>query len=247
MLTACAAAAVAALAYPGGRSPAAAMADAALTVFLTWALVSELDPDHPLSALLGGVVAGAVAITTGTVSAIALAVLMLSARLVTRSTGLRPLITDIAVVGAVVGALSRTPLVWAAGLAFAFAVALDTGLPEPAPQRNLWLAGAIGLAVTLTAVLSDALQVSWRMPGATTAALVAVALALVVTAPNDDLRSVTDFRPVPLHPERLRAARLLTAGALVLGTLVGGAALASASWAGWVGLIAAGGGARWSP
>lgn len=223
------------------------MAGAALTVFLTWALVRELDPDHPLSALLGGVAAGGVSIATATASALALAALMLSVRLVVRSTGLRPLLTDIAVVGAAVGALSRTPLVWAAGLALAFAVALDTGLPEPAPQRNLWLAGAIGLAVTLTAVLSDALRVSWSLPGATTTVLVAVALALVVTAPTDDLRSVTDYRPTPLHPERLRVARLLTVGALTLGTLVGGAALASASWAGWVGLIAAGAGARWLP
>lgn len=223
------------------------MADSALTVFLTWALVRELDPDHPLSALLGGVAAGAVAITTGTASALALAALMLSARLVVRSTGLRPLVTDIAVVGAFVGALSRTPLVWAAGLAVAFAVALDTGLPEPAPQRNLWLAGAIGLAVTLTAVLSDALRVSWSLPDMTTGALAAVAIAVTVTAPTDSLRSLTDYRPTPLHPERLRVARLLTAAALALGTLAGGAALASASWPGWVGLIAAGAGARWLP
>ncbi len=247
MLAGCAGAALAALAYPGGRSPAEAMLDAALTVFLSWAMIRELDPDHPVSALVGAGVAAAVSIVAGSTSAVALAALMLTARIVVRSTGLRPLVSDIAVVGVFVGALARTPLVWAMGLALALAVAVDTGLPEPAPQRNVWLAGAIGLAVTLTAVISDALRVSWSLPGTTTVGLAVAGLALMVLAPADRVRSVCDHRPTALHPERLRTARLIAAGALTVGTVVGGAAHAAMSWPGWVGIIAAGVGARWGP
>lgn len=245
MLGVCAAAAVAALAYPGGRSPAAAAFSVGLTVFLVWALIRELDPDHPVTALVGAAAAGTLAIVTAASSLITVAIVMVTARIVVRSTGLRPLLSDIAVVGALVGAFSRTPLIWAVGLGLAFGVALDTTLPEPAPQRNVWLAGAIGLAVTLSAVLSGAVRIVWSAPGPVTVTLGIVALALVTTAPSQEISSVGDYRRTPLHPERLRAARLLAASALTLGTIVGGAAYATMAWPGWVGLIAAGAGARW--
>lgn len=233
-----AAAAGLAWAFPGGRSPAEAMVESALTVFLVWALVRELAPDHPASALWIGSLAGGVSIFTGATAPAALAGLMVAGRIVVRTTGASPLLTDIVAVGAFVGVFARTPMAWAAGLAVAAAVAVDTNLPVPAPARHVWLAAAVAVAVTVTAVFSDALGESWRMPGWITVLLAAATLAATFLVPVEWPQTADD-RGKQLFVERVRAARNLVAFALLLATAVGGAAHAETTWPAWLALLGA--------
>lgn len=231
-----AAAGVAAVFVPAGRTPTAAFTETALTVFLSWALIRELDPARPTVALVGAFVSGAVALAGGRTDLTAMAALMVGARILTRSTGRQALPTDILIVGVFVGIFARTPLAWAAGLGLATAIALDTRLSHPAPRRRLWLAGAIAAAVTIAVVASGALTGTWKVPGLTIGVGVLVAVlvwtARVVGSP-DDLRR-------PLDPDRVGAARRLTVLAAGLGTLAGGAAHALETWPAWLSLAAVG-------
>lgn len=236
---------MAAVFYPQGRSPIRALIESGMTVFLVWALARELDPDHPWTGIVGGALGGAVSIWTGETSLAALAGLLVAARIIARTVGLRPLLTDIVAVGVFAGIFARTPLAWATGLAVAIAVALDTNLPEPSPQRHTWLAAAIGVAVTLSAVLSSALAVAWRLPGPASLVIGGVGLLAAVTAPVRGLDSVTDARKTPLRPERVHMAGLIAAGALTLGMMVGGGGLAEVTWPGWIAVALAGVGRRW--
>lgn len=225
-------------AYPSGRTPASAMVQSAMTVFLVWALIRELSPDHPDHALWGAAIAGAASIYTGATALAALAGLMLAARIVVRSTGLPPKLTDIVAVGVFMGVFARTPPAWAAGLAVAAAIAVDTNLPRPAVSWNVWLAGAVGVAVTITAVVSEALKTDWSLPGWFTLALAAVVLAAtfgIAVGPPVSL----DDRGGTIEIERLRAARNLVAFALILGTVAGGAIHAEATWPAWIALLGA--------
>lgn len=231
--------AIGGLVYPGDRTPARAVFETALTVFLVWALARELDPDRPATASIAAVLGGAAALWTGDTSIVGLTGVMLASRILVRTTGAAPLLTDVLWVGVFVGALARDAYAWAAGLAAAAALALDTSLPHPAPGRRLWLAGAIGLSVTLTAVLSGAMPDSWQPPSAAVLAVAVIATVAVLTARSLPLVS-TDDRRRPLDPARLRSGRLLVASALMLATLAGGTALGAATVPAWMAVAATG-------
>lgn len=232
------AAAAVAWAFPEGRSPAGAMIQSAMTVFLVWALVRELAPDHPAPALWIAALAGGLSILTGATAPAALAGLMVASRIVVRTTGASPLLTDIVAVGVFVGVFARTPMAWAAGLAVAAAIAVDTNLPVPAPGRHVWLAGAAAVAVTVTAVFSDALGTGWLAPGLATLLLAAAALTATFLVPVEWPRTPDDTGK-QLFVERVRAARNLVAFALLLATAVGGAAHAETTWPAWLALLGA--------
>lgn len=226
--------AVAGWARPGSASPAEAMFRTAATIALVWMLIRELGPDGQKAALAGAAVAGLAVVYTGDTELAALAGLALASRVLTRSTGRVPLITDIVAIGVFAGVFARTPLAWTAGLAVAAAVALDTGLPRPAPDRYVWLAAAIGVSVTVTAVISGAVYLNWMRPYLLTLSAGVVAWVVLLRSPSTP-RTLDDHGR-EFVPTRIRSARLLALGAVTLGTLVGGAAFATGSWPLWVGL-----------
>jgi hypothetical protein len=223
--------------FPQGRAPLGAMAQTGLTVFLLWGLLRELAPDHPGLALWGAAGGGATAIVTGATTAAALAGLMLAARIVARSTGAAPLLTDIVAVGAFVTVFARSPLAWASGLAVAAAVALDTCLPRPAPRRHLWLAAIVAAAATTTAGLSGAMR--WDAPNGVTLALMAAALAAAIVL-RPAVPVTPDDRGGTWSPGRLAAARQVTVGALALAAFAGGATASPATWPAWLAALLAG-------
>ncbi|CAN5840493.1 hypothetical protein BH23ACT5_BH23ACT5_12850 [soil metagenome] len=231
---------VAGLVVPGDRAPGVAAFQTAATVFLAWALARELAPDHPAAAVLAGVLAGAATIWTGDTSVAALAALMIAARILVRSTGLRPLLTDVVAVGVFAGVFARTPLAWAAGLAVATAIALDSRLPEPAPDMHVGLAAAIGVAVTVTVVLSEALPRTWQMPDLATLILAPAGVFALATAPRLPLRSLSGFGHRPLDTSRLTVGRWIVLGALLLGTVVGGDTSAHQTWPAWAVVLTVG-------
>lgn len=228
-------AAIAGWIWPRERASLSGAVQTALTVLLVWAISRELDPDHPASALVVAAIAGGVTLATGATSGSALALAMVTARIVSRSTGLSPLATDLLAIGALAGIVARTPLMWALGMGLAAGVALDTALPHPAPRRSLWLAPAIAVAVTLASFLSDAFSPSWEAPSLPTLILVATGVAAAGSAKY--LVRSTDDRSASLDPTRMRAAMWLVVGAAALGTLTGGGTSQEASWPLWAALI----------
>lgn len=207
----------------------------AATVFLAWALSREIDPDRPGLSLVAAAGAGGLVVATGATSLAGLGMAMLAARIVARSTGASPLLTDIGAVGVAAGIVSRTPLGWSTGLGVAAAIALDTMLERPAPRPHAWLALAVGVAVTLAAVLSGALPQAWTPPEAVTLAAVAAVVALAVTAGRRPPMSEDD-RGDPLVAERVVVARWTAVASVALGALAGGAP-AAAAWPALVALL----------
>lgn len=237
-------AAIAGWVDPAGNGPVRSMLSGALTVALTWMLVRELDPDRTWLALAGAGAAGVTAILTGTTDVAALTSLLLASRVLVRSTGLIPRITDVVAIGLFAGIFARTPLAWAAGLAVACAVALDTNMVQPAPRSYGWLALAIGVAVTITAVFSDALGPTWTVPGPVTGLLGLVAIVVMFSAPHRPAARTDVLEEY--EPDRVRATRFLGLAAVLLGTLAGGGEYANATWPAWIALVTAGAGAHLS-
>ncbi|MGH8945174.1 MAG: hypothetical protein ACRDVL_03395, partial [Acidimicrobiia bacterium] len=95
-------------------------------VFLTWALLREIDPDNDWTAVFAALFAG-IWVLAGqeVVSVMALLALMVAARLVLNSTGRRPLVTDLIGLAALASAAAYTPAGWIAGFGIALAIYID--------------------------------------------------------------------------------------------------------------------------
>jgi hypothetical protein len=191
---------------------------AGIAIFLTWALSRELDPDHGLSAFVAVGLALIALVVFGTPSLLVFVWLLLTLRIVNRSTGLpaRPLDT-LAVFG--LGAWLTWQGDWIVGLMTAVAFLLD-GLLTPPLRTHLFVSG---LAFASTLVLSIfhgdiSMDGGGTLPVAI-ASLVVAGLFLIVIATSRQMRSVGDVTGEPLVPRRVQAAQ---AFALVTALLFAG-------------------------
>lgn len=191
--------------------------------FLAWALARELDPDRTLTANLAALTGGGAAILLDGASLGALYLLLVAARVLTRSTGLSPRSGDLAV-HVVVGAfVARATVGWAAAMVLAAALALDATVPPAAKRPQLAWAGALAVIATVVAALtgwefwSDGASWAWALAG----------LGLiggVVALRHEPVRSTADFTKEPLMAARVRLSR-----SAILGGLLAVAALTAAS------------------
>lgn len=208
------AAAIAVVLWANG-DPAEIIWFAPVYVLVTWALAREVDPDHNWTALTAAAGAGAWILFGGEhLSVLALGALVVVGRLVTESTGRRPLITDL--LGLVLVALiAFTVEGWVAAFGVAIALYLDDRFAKASHWAQIWISAAIALAATLVATLTDAFaeSVSGLRP-----MMVAVgglvALVLVLREPADPISEVDAGHKAFLDGDRLRASRSLV-GVLV--------------------------------
>lgn len=197
---------------------------APLHLFVFWALTRELDPDHESTAILAGVSAAVwVLIGLDTLSVIPVAALLLASRLVTNTTGRRPLVTDYLVVAVVATAVSYTELGWVAGFGLAVAIYVDdrmTGQPTRAGVITAAVA-AIGASVLATAASAFPRALPDIRPGV----VLAVGLLALMTVVREPVppRSVSDSRlKTPISQDRLHVSRAMV-GLLAFGsTLLAG-------------------------
>lgn len=193
-------------------------------VLVIWGLVRELDPDHNGSALLAGAAAGAwVLLGYPAVSIFAVGGLLLAARLVLNSTGRRPLITDLAVVGGYAAAISFTRVGWVAGFGLAVAIYIDAHLAEGANTVGVVTAGLAAIGATLVATATGAF--SAEPPGLQPLAVTligVVALAAIVRSPPDPSSLVDSRMKWKLSRDRLHSARSLTGVLVFVSALLSG-------------------------
>jgi hypothetical protein len=189
---------------------------APIQTFVLWAWLREVDPDHGWTAVASAVV-GAVWVLSGQpiVSAAATLGLMVASRVVVRSTGRRPLTTDIIGMTAIAVGVGYTTAGWIGGLALAIALFLDDRLDDRA--RGLMRASALiaAMGVTVTAAIFDVLPkrpIGYSVPIMLGASVVGLLLIARPVTPS----SLVDARhKSPLDMRRLRLARALAAVSLV--------------------------------
>lgn len=191
--------------------------------FLTWAVARELHPDAPAAARYG-VFAYAVAAWTGPPALAATVAALLTARVVARTPGRAPTRWDLAAVVVIAGVAAAAPVGFVVALGLAYALYVDTRLPDAGPTQDQHLtAAATALVAVVVTLASGSFWTDWRGPDVLEALVVLAALATMTVFRVGPLSSTGDLDRQPLHPERVVHARRLTLGAAMAAILWAGA------------------------
>lgn len=193
--------------------------------FLIWGLLREIDPDHEWSALIGAVITGAWELTgKPSISVFAVAGLVVAARIITHTTGRRPLPIDLAFVTVLGIAIGFTVEGWLAGFGIAVAIYLDeqfTGLNR-AIAIAASAATAIGTTVlasvtdTFPEVVPDVIQYMAVAAGLT-------ALVLIAREPAEPISQVDARHSAFIDKARLHVSRSMVGVVVFLMTILTGA------------------------
>ncbi|MFO7662862.1 MAG: hypothetical protein R6X18_09740 [Chloroflexota bacterium] len=206
---------------------------AGATVFSAGALSKEIYPDYPQMSLAAAVICLAGAWFTQPVSLVILFWLIGCLRVLNRSTGLAPKLTDVAVLG-----LIAAWLVWHIsplfGLLTGSILWLDALLPDGQKYNRL-----IGWAILLLTIVYTIGWGELTSPAPPNGWLVAAVLIVTVAfipvmLHSYDLQATGDATGAPLNPTRVQAEQLASlATGLVLTSWLGvdGAILLVALWA----------------
>ncbi len=193
-------------------------------VFVVWALVREIDPDHDWTALMSAAVAGWWVIAGHpTASALAIGGMMLAARLVLNSTGRRPLLTDLVFVGVYATAISFTRVGWVAGFGLAVGIYVDGRIAEGSNPASVAAAVLTGLGTSVVATAAGAFptQVLEVQPIAVTV-VGFVGLLAIIRPPPQPFSRVDSRMRWRMDPDRLHGARALLALLLFASALLSG-------------------------
>jgi hypothetical protein len=192
--------------------------------FLVWALLREIDPDHDWTALLAAAVTAIWGLSGGPItSALALAGLMVAARIITSTTGRRPLLTDLAAV-AVFGIVIGFSLEgWAAGFGIALAIYLDDRLSGGNRLPAIGASALTAIGTTVVANLTGAFpeRLPSIIPGVAAAAGVA-ALLILVREPAEPISQVDARHAAFMDRARLHMSRSVVAILVFLVAVLGG-------------------------
>lgn len=198
---------------------------AAAHVFVAWTLIREIEPDQEWVALVGAGLAAIWVLRGGdTMSALVLGVVMVSARIVSETTGRRPLPTDLAVVALAGIGIGFTPIGWIAGFGMAIALYLDDRLSGEGRAIQVWAAVATAAGTTIVGAVTGALPrtLSGLVPYLAISSGL-IALLLVLREPPEPTSVVDARHGAPLRKERLHWSRSLVAIEIFAMVLVSGA------------------------
>lgn len=191
--------------------------------FLAWAVGRELQPDVPAAARYA-VFAYAVAAWTGPPSLAAVVAALVAARIVVRTSGRPPTRWDLAAVVVVAGIAAAAPVGFVVALGLAYALYVDTRLPDPGPAGDQHLATtATALIAVVVTLASGSFWTDWRGPDLLEAVVVLAALATIAVFRVGPVSSTGDLDRQPLRAERVAHARRLTLGVVVAAILWAGA------------------------
>jgi len=178
-------------------------------VFLIWALLREIDPDHDWTALAGAVATAVWVLSGGPVtSGLAIAGLMVAARITTSTTGRRPLPTDLAAAAVFAIAIGFSVAGWAAGFGIALAIYLDDRYRGD--SRLAAIAASALAAIGTTALAHTTGSFPERFPDIIQAVVIASGVAGVLLSardPADPISQVDARHAAFLDGSRLHASR----------------------------------------
>lgn len=198
---------------------------AAAHVFVVWTLIREIEPDQEWVALVGaGLAAIWVLRGSDTMSALVLGVVMVTARIVSETTGRRPLPTDLGVVALAGIGIGFTPIGWIAGFGLGIALYLDDRLSGKGRVIQVWAAVATATGTTIVGAVTGALPrtLSGLVPYLAISSGV-IAVLLVLREPPEPTSVVDARHATPLRKERLHWSRSLVAIEIFAMVLVSGA------------------------
>ena len=220
----------AALAAAVDRGPGWGLAfNAGVGSFLGWALAREIDPDRPNSASLSGALTGAAIALGGRSLLLPVTLILVTARVLHRSTGVPPTLLDLVALIGVAYAGGTSTVGWACGMALAYAIARDHRLPSPAPRFQLAAAFVVAGAASAGAVIGG-VSADWELPELGAMLVVGIGLVAGLSLRGYVPTATADHTGDPLEPKRLQSARRGVLGAGLLAVAVaGGAAVAALS------------------
>lgn len=193
--------------------------------FVIWALVREIDPDHNWAALAAATLTAVWVLTGGTVaSALAIAGLMLGARIVTSTTGRRPLPVDLAFVSVFGIAIGFSVEGWVAGFGIALAIYRDDRFAGESRPMAVGASAATAIGTTIVATLANAFPE--RLPDIDQGMAIAAglaALALIAREPAAPISQVDARHAAFIYKPRLYVSRAIVAILAFLMTLLTGA------------------------
>lgn len=182
-------------------------------VFLAWAIARELDPDHPSSATIALVLAGA-AIVLGPPAAAIAAVILMSARVTAGTVGSRLRPADIVVLGLAAAYAGTRPEAWGAALFLVAAIFVAR------PPRSSLIATVFAIASVAGAVISGATPTLGAPSTTALGLVVATVVATVVAVPVRRVATRTDAGRATIDPTRVTLARVGTAFSIVGGSVL---------------------------
>ncbi len=181
----------------------------ALGVFLAWALAREIDPDRQHSGTLAMVGAALSMAVMGIPSLLALAGVMLGARILLGSTGLSLTYGDALSLAGVAGLAAFFTQAWLVGVGLFAAVLVTAFLSDGKPLPLYVGAGAVGIATVGGVLLVDEFSYGWgqELVPLVLAVAMMLAYAVVMMLSSAAVVSLTDFNNKPMSAQRLIAAR----------------------------------------
>lgn len=192
-----------------------------------WMIGRELDPDHAGSANLAALLSPILILYFQTEPhVIALLLLVQLLRMLTRSTGQAIFIGDFGLF-LVLSLWTATSNLWPLSILAAFALWLDSSLPDP-PRYGRFYALILLVAAVLVTLATRGLSIAFAVDLLAWLILVTVLAVtrLIIPKVPEYLNSHTDRYPKPISGQRLRYSLTLAALTLmILGWLGGGRAI----------------------
>ena len=193
-----------------------------LTVFLTWSLGREFDPQNDWSAFVLLPISFFLAVTAGNPAFMALVYILLFSRVLNGTTGVKTKITDYLLLLAIAAQLFYNGLAVALPV-LVFVSILDATL-EPKNHHG-YLVSLVSLAVLISMLLAFPETVP-SLAGsntiATVTALILIAVLLLLVTKNIPLMLKDDTQLATLNPMRLKLALLISGGFILAELLLTG-------------------------
>jgi hypothetical protein len=207
-----------------------------ISVFLTWAIGREIDPEHDLAAFVGLLLVIPGYWLLGTPDLVMVLTVLLLLRMLTRTTGLQPKLLDSFTILAF-GTLLVLRGNWFFGFVCAVALFLDSRLPEPGRQ-NLFFSGLM-IAITLVAVgfLQPPLPQFEIVPAELAIIAGSILLFIPLIIQTRKIGVICDFQPEKLNPIRVQAGQILAITVAVISWLLAGRAAFTSLLPLWSSLI----------
>ena len=180
-------------------------------VGVVWALVREIDPDNDWTAIAAAAFAGWWVLQQNpVVSALAVGAMAVSARIMSETTGRRPLVTDLVVVAVLGIGVAYTVEGWVAGLGVAGAMVVDHRRAERRLRIQPWIALATAIGASVTAWITGVELTAGAVSARAALAAAVAAFVLIIRRPVLPTSLVDARRKTPLLQSRIHASRAVT-------------------------------------